>query len=256
MKHNTYNLALLLLLSSLSFFIGCNPTYQSIRAYVPQHTKGQQLQAELGPSQADVSYSFTDNLQVNAGGIYLSRESNESGTDIMGNEVENVESSKLMGAQLGLGYFNALGKDRNHVVSVNVGSAFQSWTFNRTNTELVGNTGFDSFDASIINPHAQIAYSHGDQTSNILFGIRYEKPMFDFQNLQPTTATDESNPALVNFLLQSKIEISKSFSLFGQFIYRENLDTEYFDSDTTYNEYSISSWNVYVGLGYSTDFAQ
>ena len=234
--------------------IGCNPTYQSIRAYVPQHNDAKQLQVEVGQSQADVSYSITDQISVNAGAVYLTSETDITQT-VNDVEITSKETSNLTGGHIGAAYFKAFGASKKNVVSVNVGSAFQSWDYNQTNPDATLGTGFTSFEASVINPYAQLGYSYGSQMSNIVLGLRYEKPMFDFQKVQPNSLTDESNPSLVNVIIQGKFNVVGPISFFTQYIHRTNLDGEYYFDTLDYtNPYSISSWNLYVGLSYAMGF--
>ena len=250
-----YIVSAVLLLTYLS--IGCSPTYQSTRAYVPQHNKAKQLQVEVDESQADVSYSITDQISVNAGGVYLTSQTEVTQTS-NGVEETNTETSTLMGGHIGVGYFKAFGASKKNVFSFNVGSAFQSWDYNQTNPSgpipTKGET-FTSFESSIINPYAQVGYSYGSQLSNIVLALRYEKPMFDFQNVLPTGLRDLTDPALVDIIIQGKFKITGPISFFTQYISRTNLDD---DPNITgdYPPFEISTWNLYIGLSYSIGFEE
>ena len=233
----------------LAFGYGCTPTYQSSRTYIPQHTKAKQLQVELGASQADVSYSITDHVQANVGGLYVTSK-NEAGEGTDDSQLKRTETSTLSGGHLGLGFFTALSE--NKVLSVNVGSAFQNWEFTRDGDDLALDLGYDNFNASIINPYAQVAFMFGRPTSNISFGLRYERPMFDFEDLNGAPLEDNSDPSLLNYIIHSKLEITSGLSFFGQFIFRDNLASDSMDLD----QYDISSWNIYVGLSYAMGFAE
>ena len=245
----------LFILTCLS--VGCSPTYQSTRAYVPQHNKAKQLQVEVGESQADVSYSITDQISVNAGAVYLTSETEVTQTS-NGVEVTNKETSTLMGGHIGVGYFKAFGASKKSVFSFNAGSAFQSWDYNQTNpSEPIPTKGetFTSFESSIINPYAQLGYSYGSQLNNIVLALRYEKPMFDFQNVLPSGLRDRSNPALVDLIIQGKFKITGPISFFTQYVERTNLDD---DPNVTgdYPPFEISTWNLYIGLSYAMGFEE
>ena len=239
-----------LLIISILLGFACTPTYQSSRAYIPQHTEAKQLQVELGTDQADVSYSVTDNIQVNVGGLYSTSESEAK--EVV-NDVENinVETSTFAGGQVGVGYFTALNEKKTQVFSFNAGSAFQTWDFSREGDDLTVNTGYDNFSASVINPYAQMAFMFGRPTSNISFGLRYERPMFDFEDASGAPIENNSQPSLLNYMFHSKYEITGGLSFFGQFIYRDNLASDDMEDET----YEVSSWNVYFGLSYAMGFS-
>ncbi|MAD60370.1 MAG: hypothetical protein CMH49_02500 [Myxococcales bacterium] len=234
-----------------AFGYGCTPTYQSSRTYIPQHTEAKQLQVELGASQADVSYSITDHVQVNVGGLYTTSQ-NESSEGDADSQSKRTETSTLSGGHLGLGFFTALGSSKDKVFSVNVGSAIQNWDFTREGDSLTLDLGYDNFNASIVNPYAQVAFMLGKPTSNVSFGLRYERPMFDFEDLNGAPLEDNSDPSLLNYIIHSKFEITDGLSLFGQFIFRDNLASDSMDL----NQYDVSSWNIYVGLSYAIGFAE
>lgn len=229
--------------------LACSPTYQSVRSYIPQHSKAKQLQVEAGLSQVDISYSVTDHIGINTGATFLNSEV-ESQLD---NEEVSLETSQMMGAQLGLTYFSTLDEDGHVMFSVNAGSAFQQWNFDR-DENFITDIGYNSFEASIINPFAQIGLVKGSTTDNLGVAIRYEQPIFDFQNTSPSDIVTSETPQLVNFVAQGKYHLAGQFSLFGQFVYRYNLD---YDEDETdrYIAYDISLWNLYVGVSYAIDFS-
>ena len=113
------------------------------------------------------------------------------------------------------------------------------------------NTGYDNFSASVINPYAQMAFMFGRPTSNISFGLRYERPMFDFEDASGAPIENNSQPSLLNYMFHSKYEITGGLSFFGQFIYRDNLASDDMEDET----YEVSSWNVYFGLSYAMGFS-
>ena len=249
-KRDLTNVIYTIILSA-AFGFGCTPTYQSSRTYIPQHTEAKQLQVELGASQADVSYSITDHIQANVGGLYV-RSRNESAEGTDDNQLNRTETSTLAGGHLGLGFFTALNESKDKVFSINVGSAFQNWEFTREGDDLALDLGYDNFTASIVNPYAQATMMFGKPTNNISFGVRYERPMFDFEDPNGAPLEDNSKPSLLNYIIHSKFEIMSSVSFFGQFIYRDNLASDSMDVDT----YDVSSWNVYLGFSYAMDFAK
>ena len=253
MKRLKLKSPLCLIILAVCMGTGCNPTYQSIRAYVPQHTGAKQLQIEAGPAQVDASYSINDQISVNVGGVFQKNETKIE-EEINGDKIEGTETSELMGTHFGVGYFKPLGTDEGTVFSLNAGAAIQTWQFDRSNPDLLGTVGFDSFEAGVMNPYAQVAFSHGSPESNSVVGLRYEQPTFDFTDAQPATLKAKGEPKLVNLIVQGKYLLFKGISLFSHFIYRHNLDTEHFGIDVTDDPYSISSWNIYFGLGYSIGF--
>ena len=229
--------------------LACSPTYQSVRSYIPQHSKAKQLQVEAGLSQVDISYSVTDHIGINTGATFLNSEV-ESKLD---NEEVSLETSQMMGAQLGLTYFSTLDEDGHVMFSVNAGSAFQQWNFDRDDN-FITDIGYNSFEASIVNPFVQIGLVKGSTTDNLGVAIRYEQPIFDFQNTSPSEIVISETPKLVNFVAQGKYHLAGQFSLFGQFIYRYNLDDNEDEIDRYY-AYDISLWNLYVGVSYAIDFS-
>ena len=247
----------ILLLSSISYYlIACSPTYQSSRAYLPQHTEGKQLLAELGTSQLDVSYSVTDHIQVNLGGIYEIREGTAEAKSADEATLSRLEKSTLAGGQLGVGYFMRLSPQSSKFISFNMGTAIQKWTFTREGDEFLTDLGYDNFNANIINPHAQLGFTWGNQVDHIGLALRYEKPMFTFRGLDDKILEDQANPQLLNVVIQTKHSlksISERFSIFGQFIYRYNFDQSYFESADS--QYDISSMNLYLGISYAMGFA-
>ncbi len=233
--------------------IACSPTYQSNRVYIPQHTEANQLRVELGVTQADVSYSVLDSVQVNVGGVYSkgSFDSSEGTEDSINGQQTRTESYTFSGTHVGFGVFKALDDEKNTVLSVNAGSAFQTWEFRREGDQLVIDDGYNNFNASIINPYVQLGVMFGKANSNVSVAMRYERPNFDFKDLQGNTLANASKPTLMNLVIQPKYDLTERLSVFGQFVFRSNLGDDTMVDDT----YEVSSMNLYVGLSYIMDFA-
>lgn len=242
-----YRLALCL----IPFTFACNPTYQSVRAYIPQQQRAGELQVELGATQADVGYAITDQLTISAGGVYLTQE--ETSTDETSMNTYTRDST-MYGAHFGLGYIASLSDDRFTRVSISAGSAFQRWELD-SDIGAVENSlsldGFSSFKANIINPFAQLAFTYGSIFRNISAVARFEYPLFDFNETQPLRETADGQPILINYGLQGKFGDVKGISAFFQVLIRRNLDQEHFDNPDFDNGFSVSSWNTYLGFSYA-----
>ena len=260
-----------LLLIFLSLFMGCNPTYHSVRAHVPATTQAGQVQIDVGASQTDVTYAVTDRFAITAGGTYLFLSNDPPDNDEMDSsndqdELPYLMKSSLLGGQLALSYQLPLNDQGSTLLSLSTGSAFQMWDYqSRTNS---GYDGFKSFEARVINPFVQAIFIEGNLLTHIAGGLRVEKPQFEFdqieyhnERLDPT----QGKPLLFNFMIQGKYapfspnSSLSQLSLFTQFVWRLNTDSKHFAplGEPDINPgYSISSWNFYLGLSYAFDPSQ
>ena len=218
----------IVLLSLISFAIGCGPTYQSVRLHVPHQTKAEQLQIEATlpeeingdtfNTQIDTSYSLTDNFIVSGGLIYQTFAS--SGID-----------ERYAGIHLGAGYHLPINDWFRSTSLAGVGLQTWSWDEDQSNLDEDYSLGFDSFDASIVAPFAQTSLIFGSRRTNVSASLRIETPTFQFRNTAGALETGYAEDPPIEYdretqlyslasVVQLNLGLGDHWGLFGQIVNR------------------------------------